>query len=171
MSRDWIGSEKAQSHKEMGTFCEAFGITKIEAPFTARKRIQKKRAKPSLRLPPRQPKPFVKREHPKSTPKRKQLIKKKKPIVYYKCGKTGHKAFQCKTEQKINELFSGDPKLKQKLLTLLTKDASGSKQEDVYYSDSSENSEYESSPILSLNVISNKPQKELLLDLISQIPD
>jgi len=29
------GSEKAQSRREMGTFCEAFGITKIEAPSTA----------------------------------------------------------------------------------------------------------------------------------------
>ena len=30
------GLEKAQSRKEMGTFIEAFGITKIEAPSTAR---------------------------------------------------------------------------------------------------------------------------------------
>ena len=72
----------------------------------------------------------------------------------YKCGKIGHKAFQCKTEQKINELFSGEPELQKKLLALLTKD--GSESEEEYYVESSEDSEYESSPILSLNVITNK---------------
>jgi len=28
----------------MGNFCEAFGVTKIEAPSTVRKRLNKKRA-------------------------------------------------------------------------------------------------------------------------------
>ena len=37
------GSEKAHSKKEMGTFCETFKITKIEAPSVARKGAQKKR--------------------------------------------------------------------------------------------------------------------------------
>jgi len=39
------------------------------------------------------------------------------------------------------------------------------------YSESSSDSEYESSPIPTINVITNKSQKEFLLDLISQIPD
>jgi len=56
-------------------------------------------------------------------------------------------------------------------LALLTKDALGSYQEEAYYSESSEESQYESSLILSLNVITSKPQKEFLLDLIRQIPD
>ena len=43
--------------------------------------------------------------------------------------------------------------------------------EEEYYLESSEHSEYESSPILSLNAITSKPQKEFLLDLIGQIPD
>ena len=87
----------------------------------------------------------------------------------YKCGKIGHKAFQCKIEQKINKLFYGEPELQKKLLDLLTKD--GSKSENDYYVESSEDSKYESSPILSLNVITNKTQKGFLLDLIGQIPD
>jgi len=33
------GSKRTQSRKEMGTFCEAFGVTKIEAPSTVQKRI------------------------------------------------------------------------------------------------------------------------------------
>ena len=43
--------------------------------------------------------------------------------------------------------------------------------EKGYYSGSSEDSEYESSLIQSLNVIASKPQKEFLLDLIGQIPN
>ena len=104
----------------MGTFCEAFGITKIQAPSTARKQIQKKRAQPKFKRPPRQPKPFVKKEQAKPPPKKKQPREKKKTIVCYKCGKIGHKAFHCKIEQKINELFSGEPELQKKLLALLT---------------------------------------------------
>jgi len=38
------GSERAQSLKEMGNFYKAFGVTKIEAPSTVRKRLNKKRA-------------------------------------------------------------------------------------------------------------------------------
>lgn len=149
----------------MGTLCEAFGITKIEAPLTARKRIQKKRAKPNLRQPPKAPRPFVKRQQPRPAPKKKQPSKKKKTVVCYKCGKIGHKVFQCKTEQKINELFSEEPELQKKLLTLLTKDISESDREDIYYSDSSKESEYESSPILSLNVITNKLKRNSSLTL------
>jgi len=40
-----------------------------------------------------------------------------------------------------------------------------------YYSEYSEDSEYESSPILSLNVITSKPPKEFLPNLIGQILD
>ena len=92
-------------------------------------------------------------------------------MVCYKCGKTGHKAFKCKTEQKINDLFSGDPEPKQKLLALLTKHASGSEAEDDYYAKSSDGFEYESSPIQALNVITSKSPKEFLIELIGQIPD
>ena len=126
----------------MDTFCEAFGITKLEAPSIARKRAQKKQFKPKPKPAVRKPKPFVKTKQPKPILKRKKTNKGKKPIVCYKCGKTGHKAFQCKTEQKINELFSGDPELKQKMLALLTKDASGSEVEEDYYASDSDDSEY-----------------------------
>ena len=153
----------------MGTFCEAFGITKIVAPSTARRKAQKKQ-KPKPRQPFRQPKPFIKKET-KPTPKKKKTTKPKRPIVCYKCGKTGHKAFQCKTEQKINELFSGDPELKQKLLALLIKEPSGSESDEDYYAESNDDSEYESSPIKTLNVITSKSQKEFLIELIGQIPD
>jgi len=56
----------------MDTFCEAFGITKIEAPLTARKRIQKKRAHSKIKRPQRPPKPSIKKEQPKPVTNRKQ---------------------------------------------------------------------------------------------------
>jgi len=93
----------------------------------------------------------------------------KKSIVCYKCGRTGHKSFQCKTEQKINELYSGEPELQKKLQSLLIQDISN--EEGYYYSKSSEDSEHESSPIPTPNVLTNKSKKEFLLDLIGQIPD
>ena len=152
----------------MGNFCEAFGVTKIEAPSTVRNCINKKRAQPKK---PSRLKPFVKKPQTeaKPRPKGKPTKKQKKPIICYKCGKSGHKSFQCKTEQKINELFSGEPELQKELHSLVIQDKS--EKEDDYYSESSIDSEYESSPIPTLNVITNKSQKEFLLDLIGQIPD
>ena len=93
----------------MGNFCEAFGVTKIEAPSTVRKRINKKRAQLKR---PSWPKPFVKRSQPESkpNPKRKPTKKQKKPVVCYKCGKTDHKSFQCKTEQTIDVITNKSPK-------------------------------------------------------------
>ena len=103
-----FGADKAHARNEMGNFCEAFGIEKIEAPSARRKRIVKRKG------PPRKPfrsKPITKPSPPPSKPKPKRkgpTKQSKRPIVCYKCGKPGHKAFQCKTEQKINELFAED---------------------------------------------------------------
>ena len=67
------GLERVQSRNGMGTFCEPFRINKIEAPSTVRKRLNKKKSQP--KRPPRQPKPFVKKDQPASKPslKRKGL--------------------------------------------------------------------------------------------------
>ena len=76
----------------MSNSYEAFGVTKIEAPSTMHKRINKKRAQPKK---PSRPKPFVKRSplETKPRPKGKTPKKQKKPSVCYKFGKTGHKSF------------------------------------------------------------------------------
>jgi len=93
----------------VGTFCEAFGVTKIEAPSPNKhaKKAVDKRFKRSTNPPPKAPPAF--NSKPTSSKKKKS---KKKPIVCYECGKPGHKAFQCKTEQNINELFVDQPELK-----------------------------------------------------------
>jgi len=51
----------------------------MEAPSTACKRIQKKRAQSKVKRPPRQAKPFIKKEQRKSIPKRNSPVKRKKP--------------------------------------------------------------------------------------------
>ena len=67
-------------------------------------------------------------------------------------------------KQKINELFADDTQMQSKLLSLLIQEHSDKSEEDNdYYSDSNE-SNYESSPIPTINVIKNKSQKEFLLD-------
>jgi len=122
---------------------------------------------------PFRPRPIAKPCPPpaKPRPKRKAPKKQKKPIVCFKCGKSGHKSIQCKTEQKINELFAEDSQMKSKLLSLLIQEHTDKSEEDNhYYSDSNE-SKYDSSPLPVINVITNKSQKEFLLDLIGQIPD
>ena len=62
--------------------------------------------------------------------------------------------------------------MKAKLLSILIQNTSdNSEVEDNYYSKSTD-SEYESSPVPVVNVITTtKSQKEFLLDLIGQIPD
>ena len=156
----------------MGNFCEAFGIEKIEVPSATRKRIIKKKGPPRRSFRPR-PKPSPKPTPAKPKPKGKGTKKAvKKPIICYKCGKPGHKSFQCKTEQKVNEIFAEDSQMKTKLLSILLLDATdNSEVENDYYSDSID-SEYASSPLPVINVITTtKSQKEFLLDLIGQIPD
>jgi len=75
-------------------------------------------------------------------------------------------------KQKINELFANDSQMQSKLLSLLIQDMSDkSDDNNDYCSDSQNESDYESSPLPTINVITNKSQKEFLLDLIGQILD
>jgi len=60
--------------------------------------------------------------------------------------------------------------MKAKLLAVLIQEPLDQSEDDNdYYSDSTE-SDYELSPLLVINIITNKSQKEFLLDLIGQIP-
>jgi len=107
------GSKRAKSRQEMGTFCEAFGVTKIKAPSVVRRWVQKKKAQAKIRKSPKQPKTFIKKDQMSYRPniKKRPPKKQKKPTVCCKCRKAGHKSFQCKAEQKINELFSEELEL------------------------------------------------------------
>ena len=152
----------------MGKFCEAFGIAKIEAPSTKAKKSIKRTSKLIK-------KPFKSsRPKPPLLPQEKQVVLKKKkfpkkPMTCFKCGKLGRKATDCKFEQKVNELFSYQLKLRAKVLSIMATIQSESDQ-DVYQESNSSDLDYSSSPIQTINVITNRDQKELLFDLIGKIP-
>ena len=110
--------------------CEAFGITKIEAPSSNAKRAKKVVHK-IFKRPTKPPNNSSPAFNSKPTSSKKKNAKKK-PVVCYKCGKPGHKAFQCKTEQKINELFADQPELQKKLLAILAQNSSDSDKEVDY---------------------------------------
>ena len=62
--------------------------------------------------------------------------------------------------------------MESKLLSLLIQENSdNSDNNNDFYSDSQEESECESSPLPTINVITNKNRKEFLLDLMGQTPD
>jgi len=105
----------------MGNFCEAFGLERIKAPSTKRKRNFKRKSQPKRQFPPKNTGKTYKPHLPiKTKPKvaKRSSKKQNKPMVCYKCGKVGHKSFRCKMEKKINESFAEDSQLKSKLLTL-----------------------------------------------------
>ena len=76
-----------------------------------------------------------------------------KQIGCYKCGKPGHKAFQCKTEKWINELFAYQPELKKKLLAVIAQNFVDTNDNVHYYRNTKEEeSDYNTSPIKAINV-------------------
>jgi len=83
------GAEKAQSRKEMGNFCEAFRVTKIEAPSTVCKRIDKKRAQPK----------------PKPSPKGKTPKKQRNPLCVTNVEKLVINPFNVKLSKRLMNCF------------------------------------------------------------------
>ena len=148
--------------------CEAFGIAKIEAPSSKAKRA-KKAVHQRFKRPTKPLNNSAPAFNSRPTSSKKKNAKKK-PVLRYKCGKPGHKAFQCKEEQKINELFADQAELRKKLLAILAQNSSDSDKEvDYYQSFEEEESDYDASSVKVINIITNRYQKEFLIDLIGKI--
>ena len=109
---------------------EAFGITKVEAPSSNAKR-GKKVIHQNFKRPTKPPNNSPAAYNSKPTSSKKKNAKKK-PVVCCRCGKPGHKAFHCKTEQKTNELLAYQPELQKKLLAILAQNSSDSDKEVDY---------------------------------------
>ncbi|KAK9756670.1 hypothetical protein RND81_01G113700 [Saponaria officinalis] len=148
-------SEKRHSRKELGCFCEAFGLEKIEPPsLKARrqvKRFHKKRFNPNKPKYQSSPPNYYQKRRSKRYPKKQN---QNKEIICFKCGKPGHKADRCFTKKKINKLFQDNPDMCQKISKLFLNSSSSEEECDDEINiiqDSSDNEPYDSassSPIL-----------------------
>ncbi|KAK9697127.1 hypothetical protein RND81_08G016600 [Saponaria officinalis] len=160
-------SEKRQSKKELGCFSPS---SKHRSQL---RKCQKKRYNSSKsKYQPSPPKYYQKRK-PKKYSKKQGYNKE---IICFKCGKPGHKADKCFTKKKINELFQDNPEMCQKLSKLFLKSSSEEESNDEIniIQESSEEESYDSassSPILMVNVISDKDDKTFLFDLIDKVED
>ncbi|KAK9739977.1 hypothetical protein RND81_03G001600 [Saponaria officinalis] len=81
-------SEKRHSRRELGCFCEAFGLERIEPPsFKAKRQVKKfhkKRFNPNKSKYQSSPPKYYKKRRPKRYPKKQN---QNKEIICFKCGK------------------------------------------------------------------------------------
>ncbi|CAJ2679503.1 unnamed protein product [Trifolium pratense] len=139
-----IKSEVTQSKRELGSFCEQFGIEPIRAPS---KKSRKNYTKTSSNYKPykKRRKHYKKNKEPsedksykKSKGKKKTFKNDKSDIKCFKCGRFGHYAKTCRVKQKINEIHKLDisDQLKENLINVL---------KDIMLNDTSSISSEESS--------------------------
>ena len=166
--------------KEMGPFCEAFGITGIKAPSIEKKHKQKMI-------------PYKKHKPKKYKYSRKHSNKdcyQSKRITCYKCCKPGHIVNKCKLKGKnrINEIIDNlsdiDSNIKENFkekLQLYSEINKISEDDGFYYSSSSSDHTCTCKQIKMINTRNTlklpkaknlkKDSKELIFDMIQQIPD
>ena len=174
-------SEKKQSRKEIGCFCEAFGMEAIRAPST-KKKIKKQFSKFSKDKNKNSYPSYYRKKRGKKNFGNFRKSNKAFKIFCYSCGKPGHKANACTTKKKIQELFINDSELGDKISKILlqtpesTSSSSSEKEDDEILQINDQTSDSESSisssPIKCINVLTDKEKNvEFLFDLVDKIQD
>ena len=104
-------TDKATKQKELGSFCKAFWLSKLEAPSVKKRRktqITKKKQYNQRNSN------YQKLSSKKATPKKKI----DNTNTCYKWGKLGHYAKNCKVKKKLNEICAEYPDIRDKLIVL-----------------------------------------------------
>ena len=173
-------SEKKQSRKEIGCFCEAFGIEAIRAPST-KKKIKKQFSIFSKDKSKNSYPSYYRKKRGKKNLGNFQKSNKAFKIFCYSCGKHGHKANACTTKKNIQELYINNSELGDKISKILLQTAeptssSSEKEDDEILQTNDQTSDSESlissGPFKCINVLTDKEKTvEFLFDLVDKIQD
>ncbi|KAG4980251.1 hypothetical protein JHK82_033487 [Glycine max] len=110
-----LAKEKAQTKKDLGSFCEQFGLPacpKQKKKQSSRREIHENKPVNKKRFPKRR------YSHKPSTSKEMENPKKKSKITCYNCGKQGHISKYCRLKKKLRNL-NLEPAIEEQINNLL----------------------------------------------------
>ncbi|XP_027934064.1 uncharacterized protein LOC114189651 [Vigna unguiculata] len=168
-----LAKEKSQSRKELGTFCEQFGIPGCSTKKT--RKVVKQEQFPSTRPKNSRPK-FRRSRKPFQSKKSKTQTRPPttKSIICYNYRKPGHTSKYCRLKRKLSNL-NLEPELEEKINNFLVE--TSEEESDPELSEENLNEiqedEQESSSdnenIPTVNVLTK--EQDLLFEVINSIPD
>jgi len=129
-------TDNTAKRKELGSFCEAFCLPKLQAP-SVNKRIKTQISKKKQYTT--RPQNYKKSSPKKATPKREI----DNTNTCYKCGKLGHYTKNYKVKKKLNKICAEHPDIQDKLIALFelkdTPNHSGNSSSSFDYEDNNIN--------------------------------
>nr|KYP73766.1 hypothetical protein KK1_006416 [Cajanus cajan] len=170
-----LAKEKAQSRKELGTFCEHFGLpgcskqktrkaVRHDQPSNTHYQHQRRFRNPKRRTQTSTREPKAETKSPPG----------KKSIVCYNCKKPGHIRKYCRLKRRISNL-NLQPELEEQITNLLVETSAEESTGDYFDEDihniqqDDEVSSSSSSDIPTINVLTK--EQDLLFEAISSIPE